>query len=364
MSTDRETLPILIVGGGIGGLGAALALARKGVRSHVIEQAPGFEEIGAGIQLGPNVFRMFEVLGITGEMNKLAVFPQGLEFRDSMTGETFVELPVDHRFHEKYHAPYAVIHRADMLNVIHEACKKSNLIRLTTSKKVVGIDQTAAVSRREPRAETYSGAALIGCDGLWSTVRSIIVGDGKPVVSGHIAYRAVVPTAEWPTEYRINRMILWAGRKDAPRALPAASRRIVQSRRRVPLRPLRGRLGHLRRPGRTARAVRGQVRAGAHAAQEGQCLEDVGAVRPPADQGMVQGPRHAARRRCSSDAAVPRAGRQHGAGGCGVPRRAGRRRTATTMPPRSRPIRPCAICAPRAYSSWHGCSARSITPPA
>ena len=214
MSGSGGKAPVLIIGGGIGGLGAALALGRKGVSSHVIEQAPEFKEIGAGIQLGPNVFRMFEVLGITAELNKLAVFPKGLEFRDSMTGETFVSLPVDQRFFEKYHAPYAVVHRADLLNVIFDACKKHDLIKLTTSQKVVGIEETAGgVTARTESGENFRGAALIGCDGLWSTIRSIIVGDGKPVVSGHIAYRAVIPTADWPEEYRINRMILWGGEK-------------------------------------------------------------------------------------------------------------------------------------------------------
>jgi salicylate hydroxylase len=214
MSGNGKKAPVLIVGGGIAGLGTALAFSRKGVPTHVIEQAPEFKEIGAGIQLGPNVFRMFEWLGLTEEMNKWAVFPQGLEFRDSMTGKTFVLLPIDHRFHEKYHAPYGVIHRADLLNVIYEACKKSNLITLTPSKKVVGVEETAdGVSARAESGETFDGAALIGCDGLWSTIRSFVVGDGKPVVSGHIAYRAVIPTPEWPKEYRINRMILWGGEK-------------------------------------------------------------------------------------------------------------------------------------------------------
>jgi len=214
MSANGKGAPVLVVGGGIGGLGTALALSRKGVPVEVIEQAPEFKEIGAGIQLGPNVFRMFELLGLTAEMNKWVVFPQGLEMRDSITGETFVELPIDERFYQKYHAPYGVAHRADLLNVIHDACKKSNLIRLHTSEKVVAVDDTGnGVTARTEGGKTFSGAALIGCDGLWSTVRSLIVGDGKPVVSGHIAYRAVVPTPDWPKEYRINRMILWAGEK-------------------------------------------------------------------------------------------------------------------------------------------------------
>ena len=214
MSDNGKRPPVLVIGGGIGGLATALALSRKGVPVQVIEQAPEFKEIGAGIQLGPNVFRMFEYLGLTEEMNKWAVFPQGLEMRDSITGKTFVELPVDHRFYEKYHAPYAVVHRADLLNVIYDACKKSNLIQLITSQKVVGIeDNGSAVTARTESGQSFTGAALIGCDGLWSTIRSIIVGDGKPAVSGHIAYRAVIPTADWPKEYRINKMILWGGEK-------------------------------------------------------------------------------------------------------------------------------------------------------
>jgi salicylate hydroxylase len=214
MSANDKRAPVLVVGGGISGLGAGLALSRMGIPVHIIEQAPEFKEIGAGIQLGPNVFRMFEYLGLTEEMSKWAVFPLGLEMRDAITGETVAELPVDDRFYEKYSAPYAVIHRADMLNVIYEACKRSSLIRLTPAQKVVRFDETASgVTARTESGEAFSGAALIGCDGLWSTVRRFVVGDSKPVVSGHIAYRAVVPTPDWPKEYRINRMVLWAGEK-------------------------------------------------------------------------------------------------------------------------------------------------------
>src|SRR4026208_2522598 len=137
---NAQDLPVLVVGGGIGGLSTALALARKGIPVQVLEQAPEFKEIGAGIQLGPNVFRMFEVLGLTEEMFRWSAFPVGLEFRGSSTGETGAEVPVDKKCHGKYRAPYGVIHRADMLNVIVDACKRSNLIKLTTSQKVVAIN--------------------------------------------------------------------------------------------------------------------------------------------------------------------------------------------------------------------------------
>jgi len=212
MNGNRD--PVLVVGGGIGGLAAALALSRKGIPVQVLEQAPEFKEIGAGIQLGPNVFRMFEVLGLTKAMFHWSAFPTGLEFRDSITGDTVMELPIDKKFHDKYHAPYGVIHRADMLNVILDACKQSNLIKLATSQKVVAInDDGSTISAKTESGETYRGAAMIGCDGLWSTVRETIVGDGKPTVSGHIAYRAVLPTDEWPKEYRLPKMVIWCGEK-------------------------------------------------------------------------------------------------------------------------------------------------------
>jgi 3-hydroxybenzoate 6-monooxygenase len=214
MSVNKNRPPVLVVGGGIGGLATALALSRKGIPVQVLEQAPEFKEIGAGIQLGPNVFRMFEVLGLTEQMFQWAAFPEGLEFRDSITTETIVDLKIDKRFHDKYHAPYGVIHRADMLNVILDACKNSSLIKLATSQKVISIDDTGdGVTVKTETGDSYRGAALVGCDGLWSTVREKIVGDGKPVVSGHIAYRAVMPTDEWPKEYRLPKMIVWCGEK-------------------------------------------------------------------------------------------------------------------------------------------------------
>ena len=212
--TDWKERQVLIVGGGIGGLAAALALARQGIASQVIEQAPEFKEIGAGIQLGPNVFRMFDVLSLTEPVSALAVFPSNLIMMDSISGEEVTRIPLGHAFRKKFTHPYALIHRADLHKVLLEACRQSGLIRLDASEKVVKVDETAdGIVAHTESGKAYRGAALIGADGLWSTIRQMVVGDGKPNVAGHITYRAVLPTSEMPEKFRWRDMTLWAGEK-------------------------------------------------------------------------------------------------------------------------------------------------------
>src|SRR5262245_34885052 len=126
---------VLIVGGGIGGLAAALALARKGIRTRVLEQAAEFKEIGAGIQLGPNVFRMFHELGLTEAVSRLAVFPENLIMLDAITGEEVTRVPLDQQFRGKFGFPYALIYRPDLLAVLLQACRRSDAIALDTSQK-------------------------------------------------------------------------------------------------------------------------------------------------------------------------------------------------------------------------------------
>jgi 3-hydroxybenzoate 6-monooxygenase len=214
MERDRTDMPILIVGGGIGGLAAALALANKGFRVQLLEQAEVFAEIGAGIQLGPNVFRMFKVLGVTDAVKKLAVFPENLIMMDCVTAKEVTRVPLGRGFLDRFHQPYAVIHRADLLRVLLQACRSSNLIGLETSQKVVSFDQLdERIILRTETGRSFEGAALIGADGLWSMIRSKLIGDGKPRVSGHIAYRAVLPTSEMPERLRWQSMVLWAGEK-------------------------------------------------------------------------------------------------------------------------------------------------------
>jgi 3-hydroxybenzoate 6-monooxygenase len=206
--------PVLVVGGGIGGLAAALALARKGLAVELLEQADEFKEVGAGIQLGPNVFRMFEVLGLTDAVRQFAVFPENLIMLDAISGEEVTRIPLGEGFRSKFKHPYALIYRPDLLNVLLDACRKVDLIRLHTSQKIIGVEETRdGVIARTQDGRSYAGAALIGADGLWSTIRQIVVGDGKPQVAGHITYRAVLPTTEVPEPLRRWSMTFWAGEK-------------------------------------------------------------------------------------------------------------------------------------------------------
>jgi salicylate hydroxylase len=212
--TSWKSEQVLIVGGGIGGLAAALALARHGIASQLIEQAAAFKEIGAGIQLGPNVFRMFERLGLIDPVSALAVFPENLIMFDSVTGEEITRIPLGDAFRKKFHHPYALIHRADLHNVLLTQCRNSNLIKLDAAEKIVDIDESgSAIMAKAVSGKAYRGAALIGADGLWSTIREFVIGDGKPKPAGHITYRAVLPAAEIPEQYRWRNMGLWAGEK-------------------------------------------------------------------------------------------------------------------------------------------------------
>ncbi len=207
--------PFLIAGGGIGGLAAALALAQQGRPSHVLEQAADFGEVGAGIQLGPNVFRMFERLGLTEAVSDLAFFPEYLAMRDGRTGAEITRMPVGGTaFRERYRYPYGVIYRRDLLDVLVAACRASPLVTLSTGHKVTGcVEESDVVQARMADGTSLAGTALIGADGLWSKLREGIVGDGKPRVSGHIAYRAVLPIEEVEEELRPQAVVLWAGPK-------------------------------------------------------------------------------------------------------------------------------------------------------
>jgi len=214
MSLTTPSLPLIVAGGGIGGLAAAYVLARGGHRVTVLEQSAALGEIGAGIQLGPNIFRMFAHLGLTEAVNRVAFFPAGLGMNDVRTGEKVVRVPLGETAIAAYGFPYGVIYRADLHQVFLEACRALPGITLRTGAKVESFTQHgAAVQVRLAGGETLEAAALIGADGLWSRIREAVVGDGKPRISGHIAYRAVLRREDVPAHLWSDDVLLWGGEK-------------------------------------------------------------------------------------------------------------------------------------------------------
>jgi salicylate hydroxylase len=208
-----QPLQLLVAGGGIGGLAAALVLGRQGHDVTVLEQASAFGEIGAGIQLGPNIFRMFDYLGLTEAVNAVAYFPPGMGMNDVRTGETIVRVPLGDAARAAYGYPYGLIYRADLHEVFLQACRALPNVRLRTSTRVERFEQDARGVRVHAGGETLEADALVGADGLWSRVRQQIVGDGKPRVSGHVAYRAVLRREEVPAHLWNDNVLLWGGEK-------------------------------------------------------------------------------------------------------------------------------------------------------
>ncbi len=209
-----EPGPVLIAGGGIGGLATALGLARKGIASCVLERAHRFGEIGAGIQLGPNAFHAFDYLGIGDAARRMAVYIDKLCLMDAMSDDEIASIPVDEAFRKRFKNPYAVVHRGDLHAVFLNACRESPLVELRTASEVTGYRQSGDGATAVMKSgEAVDGCALIGADGLFSRIRAQLVGDGAPRVTGHTTYRSVIPTRDMPEELRWNAATLWAGPK-------------------------------------------------------------------------------------------------------------------------------------------------------
>jgi salicylate hydroxylase len=205
---------ILIAGGGIGGLAAALALAQKGMASLVLEKASELGEIGAGIQLGPNAFHCFDQLGVGEAARSMAVYIDKLRLMDAMADGEICHIDLGDAFRTRFSNPYAVVHRGDLHGVLLKACRAHDLIALRTRAEVVAYEQDGrSVVAKLGTDEAVHGTALIGADGLWSNIRRQVTADGAPRVSGHTTYRSVIPTEQMPEDLRWNAATLWAGPK-------------------------------------------------------------------------------------------------------------------------------------------------------
>src|ERR1700719_1794704 len=133
--------PILIAGGGLGGLPTALALARRGRAARVLEGAPEFGAIGYGIQFGPNVFHVFDRLGLREEVLAVADSPAALLMLDALDGKELIRIPTAASFRARFKHPYIVVHRIDVHNVLLDACRQNDAIELVAEAMVTGFEE-------------------------------------------------------------------------------------------------------------------------------------------------------------------------------------------------------------------------------
>jgi len=211
MSAQQEKLPVLVAGGGIGGLAAALALTRRGFAVKVLEQSPQLGEIGAGIQLGPNAFSAFDALGVGERARARAVYTDEMVMHDALDESLVARIPTGAAFRTRFGNPYAVIHRADVHMSLLEGAQESDRIEVATSTTVQRIDQSEdGVVVHDARGGRHRGIALIGADGVKSAVRRQYVGD-EARVSGHVVYRAVSDRRDFPKDLQWNAASIWVG---------------------------------------------------------------------------------------------------------------------------------------------------------
>lgn len=207
---------ILIAGAGIGGLTAALAFAKVGLRAIVIDKAPQLEEAGAGIQLSPNATRILFDLGLAPLLAPSAVTPEAVSVMAARSGREIVRIPIGDAATVRYGAPYLILHRADLQQALlkraeaipdidirlgmqfEDAAMHGNGVTVTMLRGTTRIDETAA--------------ALIGADGLWSAVRNRFFGNVAPQFSGRVAWRGTVDPSLLPRELARTRIQLWLGR--------------------------------------------------------------------------------------------------------------------------------------------------------
>ena len=197
MSTMSEK--VLIVGGGIAGLASGLALVRARAEVRILERAPALTEVGAGVQLGPNVTRILNAWGMLPAIEKVVTYPANLHARNAKSGEVLATLPLSNMT-TRYGSPYITIHRADLQNALLEKVQ------------ALGVDvQCDSTVHKLPTDLHKTSEALVIADGVWSNLRQQLLGDGPPRMTDHLAYRALVAQAELPAHLRTQDVSVWMG---------------------------------------------------------------------------------------------------------------------------------------------------------
>ncbi|WP_217376964.1 FAD-dependent oxidoreductase [Paenarthrobacter ureafaciens] len=192
MTEHANSTEVLVVGGGMAGLAGALALRENGANVTLVERAPEFGEVGAGLQMAPNASRVLKRWGLLEKALESGVQPKHLVFRDAVTGEELTRQSLKGEFEERYGAPYVVIHRSDLHRVLLEGCEAGG-VKLVNDVLVESVETVGGKGIvRTASGENYKADVVIGADGLKSTLRPLVAQD-EPVSSAYVAYRGTVP---------------------------------------------------------------------------------------------------------------------------------------------------------------------------
>jgi 2-polyprenyl-6-methoxyphenol hydroxylase-like FAD-dependent oxidoreductase len=203
---------VLIAGGGIGGLAAAIALARRGIESEVLERSCFTEETGAGIQLGPNATRALARLGALEATSARAFKPDAIAIYDGLTGRKLASLPLGKSVEDRYGAPYLTLHRADLHAGLRTVAESLAPVTLRPGFELAAVDtQGADVLVRGTDGDEVNGAALVGADGLWSTLRPLIAPAASLRFTGATAWRTLLPREGLPFPFNASEVGLWLG---------------------------------------------------------------------------------------------------------------------------------------------------------
>lgn len=208
--SDRTAL---VVGGGIGGLTAALCLAGHGLRTTVFEQAAAFGEVGAGIQLSPNATRVLHRLGLAAQLRDAASVPAVAWVRHWRSGKVIAKTPLGQTISEEYGFPYYNVHRADLLRLLVAAASDAK-VELRTGVALGELRQTDDIVTAKFAGESRQGELLVGADGIHSTVRDLCFAADRPRYTGRVAWRALIPTQSAPANALQPAVTVWWGPRE------------------------------------------------------------------------------------------------------------------------------------------------------
>lgn len=203
---------VLIAGGGIGGLAAALGASKANWDVRLYERTSTFSEVGAGVQLGPNVVQNLRDWGLQKALEAVAAFPTQLQVRCALSGRELAVMPLGESMVQRYGAPYVTIHRADLQGLLLAAVQGLANVQLNLGQAVERyLQESSTVLIHTSAGQEVEGDALIGADGVWSSIRTQLLADGPPRTTGHLAYRALARQEALPLALRTTQVTAWLG---------------------------------------------------------------------------------------------------------------------------------------------------------